>query len=80
MAEHCCDHILFAYICLKGDISLGQLDCQHSLIDEFLCMVTGCAWGNRYMSLEVYTKVTLVQGQEDSPVMRCLSAQKSCDA
>ena len=23
------------------------MGCQHSLLDEFLCMVTGCAWGNR---------------------------------
>ena len=56
MTEHCCDHILCAYIRLKGDISLGQLDCQHSLIDEFLCMVTGCAWGNRCISLELTPK------------------------
>ena len=30
---------------LKTNLGLGQKDCQHIVIDEFLCMVTGCALG-----------------------------------
>ena len=30
---------------LKGNLSLGREDCQHAVIDEFLCMVAGCALG-----------------------------------
>ena len=30
---------------LKVNLSLGQEDCQHAVIGEFLCMVTGCALG-----------------------------------
>ena len=32
-------------IYLKTNLSLVREDCQHAVIDEFLCMVTGCAWG-----------------------------------
>ena len=28
---------------LKANFGLGQEDCQYAVIDEFLCMVTGCA-------------------------------------
>ena len=28
---------------LKANLGLGREDCQHAVIDEFLCMVTGCA-------------------------------------
>ena len=30
---------------LKVNLGLGREDCQRALIDEFLCMVTGCALG-----------------------------------
>ena len=32
--KHCC-----------ANVGLGQEDCPHAVIDEFLCMVTGCALG-----------------------------------
>ena len=28
---------------LKRNLGLGLPDCQHAVIDEFLCKVTGCA-------------------------------------
>ena len=30
---------------LRGNFGQGREDCQHLVIDEFLCMVTGCALG-----------------------------------
>ena len=30
---------------LKVNLGLGLEDCQHAVIDEFLCMVAGCALG-----------------------------------
>ena len=32
-----------AYFKLKINLGLGWEDCQHIMVDEFLCMVTGCA-------------------------------------
>ena len=30
---------------LKTSLGLGREDCQHTVIDEFLCMVADCALG-----------------------------------
>ena len=30
---------------LKAHLGLDREDCQHGVIDEFLCMVAGCALG-----------------------------------
>ena len=38
-------HILGTSTCLKVNLGLGREYCQHAVIDEFLCMVTGCALG-----------------------------------
>ena len=35
----------FLLATLKTNLGLGQEDCQHSVIDEFLYMVAGCALG-----------------------------------
>ena len=43
-------------------------------------MVTGCAWGNRGMPLDVYNKVNFVQGQEDSSKSCDVCQNRSCDA
>ena len=32
-------------IVLKANLGLGQEDCQHAVIDEFLCMLAGLALG-----------------------------------
>ena len=30
---------------LKTNLCLGREDCQHAVIDEFLCIVAGCTLG-----------------------------------
>ena len=37
----------------KGEVGLEWQDCQQAVTDEFLCIVTGCVFGNRCMSLDV---------------------------
>ena len=32
-------------VTLKANLGLGQEDCQHAVIDEFLCMMAGCDLG-----------------------------------
>ena len=53
---------------LKTNFGLGREDCQHGVIDEFLCMVAGwelvVPWGQMY----VITKVNMVLGQQGSPL------------
>ena len=34
--------ILLVIFGLKANLGLGREDCQHTVIDEFLCMVAGC--------------------------------------
>ena len=54
---------------LKVDLSLAGEDCQHAVTDEALCTVTGCALGTDVCHLMLKTKVNMVQGQEDGPLM-----------
>ena len=35
---------------LKANLGLGQEDYQQAVTNEFLCMVTGCAWGQMYVN------------------------------
>ena len=53
---------------LKVDLGLAGEDCQHAVIDESLCMVTGCALGTDVCHWMFKTKVNMVQGQEDGPL------------
>ena len=39
-------NVIIAYLeHLKMSLGLGLEDCQHTVIDDFLCTVAGCAWG-----------------------------------
>ena len=41
-------------VVLKTKLCLGRVDCHRAVIDEFLCMVAGCALvTDVYMSLDV---------------------------
>ena len=42
--------LLFNYMFAfsKANLGLGREDCQQAVIDEFLCMVAGCALGTDY--------------------------------
>ena len=40
-------------VALKEEFGLEWQDCQQTVTDEFLCIVTGCVLGNRCMSLDV---------------------------
>ena len=51
---------------IKGHRGHPQEDYQHTVIDVFLCIVTGWA-GDRCMSLNVLKKVSMVHGQQDDP-------------
>ena len=46
--------------------SLAGQDCQHLVIDEFLCMVSGCASETDVCHWMFKTKVSMVQAQEDA--------------
>ena len=37
--------LVLLFICLKGHLGVPWEDNQHVVIDEFLCMVAGCASG-----------------------------------
>ena len=56
-------------MCLKKDLGLTGEDCQHAVTDESLCPVTGCALGTDVCHWMFKTKVNMVQGQEDGPLM-----------
>ena len=53
---------------LKTHCGLAGPDCQHVVIDEFLCMVSGCALETDVCQWMFKTKVNIVQGQEDAPL------------
>ena len=54
---------------LMAHRGLAGLDCQHIIvIDEFLCMVSGCALETDVCHWMFKTKVNMVQGQEDAPL------------
>ena len=53
-------------ICLKGHRGLASPDCQHVVIDEFLCMVSCFALETDVCHWMFKTKLNMVQGQEDS--------------
>ena len=52
---------------LKRNLGLGQEDCQHPVIDEILCMVSGCALGTDACHW-MFKQVSMVQGQHDFPL------------
>ena len=59
---------------LKRNRGLGREDCQHEVIDEFWCMVAGCALqtDSDLCHWMLKQKVNIVQGQQDSPLRtRC---------
>ena len=47
---------------LKTHRGLAGPDCQHIVIDEFLCMVSGCALETDACHWMFKTKVNMVQG------------------
>ena len=56
---------------VKGKSWCGDReDCQHAVIDGFLCTVTGCTLGTDVCHWMYFFsfKVTMVQGQQDSPL------------
>ena len=60
---------------LKGDLDLPWEDYQHAMIDEFLCMVAGCAlrpdvchWMLGFFVF--FLNVNMVQGQQDGPLSK----------
>ena len=61
---------------LKTHPFLAGPDCQHGVIDEFLCMVSGCALETDVCHWMFKTKVNIVQGQEDAPLRDCSRDRK----
>ena len=52
---------------LTGHLGLLWEDYQHAVIDEFLCMVVGCALGTDVCHW-MFKKVNMAQGQQDGPL------------
>ena len=47
-------HAYDSKVCVfNEEFGLGWQDCQHAVTDEILCIVAGCVFGNRCMSLDV---------------------------
>ena len=59
------------------NLGLGRKDCQHTVIDEFLCMVTDYALGTDVCHWMFKTKVNMVQGQEYSPLTQSGATKSS---
>ena len=51
----------------QGHLGLLWKDCQHVVIDKFLCMVAGCVLGTDVCHWTL-KKVNMVQRQQDSPI------------
>ena len=45
-------------VLLTADLGLGRKDCQHTVIDEFLCTVASCALGTNVCHWIFKTKST----------------------
>ena len=68
-------HSFFLCVCVcwgggeeRDVFNLGQPDCQHAVIDKFLCMVARCALGTDVYITGCLNKFNMVQGQQDSPL------------
>ena len=48
---------------LKDPLGLQCEDYQHVVVDKFLCMVAGCAFGTDVCLWIFFKKVSIVQGQ-----------------
>ena len=59
---------------LKGNLGLGWPDCQHAVIDEFLCMVAGYALVTDVCHWMFKQKSTWFKVNENSPLSFSISA------
>ena len=54
---------------MRVDLGLAGEDCQHAVTDVSLCPVTGCVFGTDVRHWMFKTKVNMVQGQDDGPLI-----------
>ena len=62
-------HIVLTDFSLKTHRDVAGPGCQHVVIAEFLCMLSSCALGTDVCHWMFKTKVNVVQGQEDAPLI-----------